>query len=200
MMVAAASEWPEPELDDGELVGRILGGDAEAFAPLVDRYKRTVYNLSYRMLGGACDAEDAAQEVFIRAYTQLGSFERGRKFSTWLLAIASHYCIDQLRRRHIDWLPVEDILPWVRDADDGPEEAAMKQEGDETAMALLRRLPVNYRAITVLRYWHDLPYEEIGRILGLPESTIKIRLHRARKMLAELVGSKEGEGNALSRR
>ena len=79
-------------------------GDAAAFSKLVEAYQTPVYNLAYRMLGNAAEAEDAAQETFIRAYTRLNTYDPDRKFSSWLLAIASHYCIDVLRRRRIQTL------------------------------------------------------------------------------------------------
>src|SRR5215210_6371969 len=80
-------------------IGRALAGDQTAFAALVERYQGAVYNLCYRMLGSPGEAEDAAQDVFLRAWTKLHTFQQDRRFSTWLLAIASHWCIDLLRRR-----------------------------------------------------------------------------------------------------
>ncbi len=198
-MSAVTSEWSESNLDDVRLVERVLAGDADAFAYLVERYKVSVYNLSYRMLGDCGEAEDAAQECFLRAYRQLGTFAQERKFSTWLLAIASHHCVDQLRRRRADWVSIEDVIPWMKDGDPGPEDEVLRHEGEEETKRLLRRLPGKYRVITVLRYWYDLSYEEIGRIVDLPESTVKIRLHRARKMLAEQIESKGGGAGVLSR-
>lgn len=81
--------------------------DQAAFGRLVTAYQTSVYNLSYRMLGNAGEAEEAAQEAFLRAYTHLGSYDAGRPFRSWLLSIASHYCIDRLRRR-TTWLSFEE--------------------------------------------------------------------------------------------
>jgi len=80
-------------------IQRALAGDQDAFACLVEAYQTAVYNLAYRMLGNAVEAEDAAQEAFLKAYTRLKTYDSGRKFSSWLLAIASHHCIDRLRQR-----------------------------------------------------------------------------------------------------
>ena len=86
-------------LSDAELVQHTLAGDQDAFTTLVERYKDAVQNLAYRMLSNATEAEDVTQEVFVRAYTQLATYKPAHKFSTWLLSIASHLAIDQLRRR-----------------------------------------------------------------------------------------------------
>ena len=85
--------------EDTALVRRALAGDQEAFATIVEKYKDPVFNVAYRMLGNPTEAEDVAQETFVRAYTQLRTYQEGRRFSTWLLSIASHLSIDQLRRR-----------------------------------------------------------------------------------------------------
>ena len=88
-------------LKDVELVELVLAGQQNAFEALVERYKDAVQNLAYRMLGNATEAEDVTQEVFVRAYTQLATYKPAHKFSTWLLSIASHLAIDQLRRRRL---------------------------------------------------------------------------------------------------
>src|SRR5918997_410060 len=84
-------------------------GDHTAFARLVETYTQPVYNIAYRMLGSGAEAEDAAQEVFLRAYLKLATYDRERKFSTWLLSIASNYCMDVLRRRRATLLTLDDV-------------------------------------------------------------------------------------------
>src|SRR5260370_15199444 len=96
-------------LSDAELVELVLAGEQDAFAVLVERYKDAVQNLAYRMLSNATEAEDVTQEVFVRAYTQLATYKSAHKFSTWLLSIASHLAIDQLRRRRFLALPLQDV-------------------------------------------------------------------------------------------
>src|SRR5437762_9854508 len=123
-----ASE-PTEQLSDDTLVARALAGDEAAFASLAERYKRPVYNLAYRMLGNRADAEDAAQETFVRAYTRLSSYLPGGKFASWLLAITSHWCVDSLRRRRTVSLDaVQASLGWPSGAD-YPEELAVRAEG-----------------------------------------------------------------------
>ena len=92
-------------------IQRAQAGDQEAFACLVEAYQIAVYNLAYRMLGNAVEAEDAAQETFIRVYTRLDTYDSERKFSSWLLAIASHYCIDRLRQRRLGLLSLDELPP-----------------------------------------------------------------------------------------
>src|SRR5919202_6872667 len=104
----------EPLGDELEWIEAAQRGDQDAFARLVEAYKQPVYNIAYRMLGNAAEAEDAAQEVFLRAYLKLASYDRERRFSSWLLAIASNYCIDVLRRRRVGLVTLDDaefVLP-----------------------------------------------------------------------------------------
>jgi RNA polymerase sigma-70 factor, ECF subfamily len=172
-------------------VEQSLRGDRAAFGQLMHRYTGAVYNLAYRMLGNVEDAEDAVQEIFLRAYTRLASFDRERRFSTWLLSIGSNYCIDRLRRRRYTWLTLDDMAFSLPSRDRGPERSALEREQQAVVQRALQQLPDNYRTVTVLRYWNDLSYEEIAQVTGLTESTIKTRLHRARHMLAAALGPAE---------
>ncbi|HEY8599791.1 MAG TPA: sigma-70 family RNA polymerase sigma factor [Thermomicrobiales bacterium] len=179
---------PTQEADD-QLVLRIIDGDNAAFVTLVERYKRPVYSLAYRLLGNPTDAEDAAQETFVRAYTRLASYQLGSKFGSWLLSITSHWCIDFLRRRRAISFDAaglgvtEAALP--SDTDDYPEVVALKSERQREVREWLASLPEPYRSVLVLRYWHDLSYAEISETTGLPVSTIRMRLFRARQLLSK---------------
>ena len=176
-------------LKDVELVELVLAGQQNAFEALVERYKDAVQNLAYRMLGNPTEAEDVTQEVFVRAYTQLATYKPAHKFSTWLLSIASHLAIDQLRRRRFLALPLEDVpfLEWIADLGVGPEQSALQGEQQDEIQAYLQRLPSKYRAVIVLRYWYDLSYEEISAALNLTPALVKARLHRARELLARYI-------------
>ncbi|HEX7736799.1 MAG TPA: sigma-70 family RNA polymerase sigma factor [Ktedonobacteraceae bacterium] len=173
-------------LSDVMLVEQTLGGKQEAFAVLVERYKDAVQNLAYRMLSNVTEAEDVTQEVFVRAYTQLATYKPQHKFSTWLLSIASHLAIDQLRRRRFLALPLEDVpfLEWITDLGAGPEQSALAGEQQDEIQAYLQRLHSKYRSVIVLRYWYDFSYEEISSMLKLTPALVKARLHRARELLA----------------
>jgi RNA polymerase sigma-70 factor (ECF subfamily) len=169
---------------DRLLVVASLSGDQAAFAELVSRYQSAVYNMAYRMLGDGHEAEDAAQEVFVRAWNQLRTFQTDRRFSTWLLSIASHYCIDLLRRRKPQ-APLDGVALYVQSDDPEPDEVVLKKEQREMVRDLVATLPDKYRAVTLLRYYGDMSYDEIARATGLTESAVKTQLHRARRMLAE---------------
>lgn len=173
-------------MSDAALVELVLAGDQDAFTVLVERYKDAVQNLAYRMLSNVTEAEDVTQEAFVRAYTQLATYKPAHKFSTWLLSIASHLAIDQLRRRRFLALPLEDVpfLEWIVDAGTSPEQSALAGEQQDDIQFYLRRLPSKYRAVVVLRYWYDFSYEEIASTLSLTPALVKARLHRARELLA----------------
>jgi RNA polymerase sigma-70 factor, ECF subfamily len=167
-------------------------GDNRAFSRLVEAYQAPVYNLCYRVLGNPHDAEEAAQEAFLRAYTRLVSYDPTRPFKTWLLSIAHHYCVDRLRRRRLNFLslddePAVDTAMW-RSAGPSPEDAAMRREREGEIQALLNLLPPKDRSALVMRYWYDLSYDEIAQATATTVSAVKSRLHRARETLALAVG------------
>jgi len=193
-------------MSDAALVELVLNGDQNVFAVLVERYKDAVQNLAYRMLGNVTEAEDVTQEAFVRAYTQLSTYKTAHKFSTWLLSIASHLAIDQLRRRRFLALPLDDVpfLEWIPDVVVGPEQSALQGEQQDQVQKYLQKLPAKYRAVIVLRYWYDFLYEEIATALNLTQQLVKARLHRARELLARYmkqnqVGEEE-QIDALPRR
>ncbi len=177
-------------------VAQALRGDQRAFMQVVDAYKTPVYNLCYRMLGNAVEAEDAAQETFVRVYTHLKAYDPQQKLSSWILSVASHYCIDRLRRRRIRWLSLDDLGPTLPLTGEAvrAEEAVMAREACAEVRDMLQALPADYRLVIVLRYWQDLSYAEIARIVGSTESAIKSRLHRARRLLAERLISQGQSG------
>jgi len=179
-------------MSDAELVELILKGNQEVFSVLVERYKDAVQNLAYRMLGNATEAEDITQETFVRAYTQLATYKPMHKFSTWLLSIASHLAIDQLRRRRFLALPLEDVpfLEWIVDVGISPEQSALQGEQQDEIQSYLERLPGKYRAVIILRYWYDFSYDEIATALKLTPPLVKARLHRARELLARYMQQK----------
>jgi RNA polymerase sigma-70 factor (ECF subfamily) len=193
-------------MSDTELVELVVNGSQDVFAVLVERYKDAVQNLAYRMLGNVTEAEDVTQEAFVRAYTQLASYKSTHKFSTWLLSIASHLAIDQLRRRRFLALPLEDVpfLEWISDASVGPEQSALQGEQQDEVQQYLQKLPSKYRAVIVLRYWYDFSYEEIAAALNLTAPLVKARLHRARELLARYMKqndkNEEEQIDALPRR
>ncbi len=168
-------------------IEQALRGDRAAFNKLVQAYERPVYNLTYRMLGSAVEAEDAAQETFVRAYTRLSTYDPRRKFVNWILSIASHHCIDRLRRRarrpqvSLEGTFTPGLLPSNTPA---PDEVLARKEAQDQVRALLDDLSPSHRTAVVLRYWYDCSYEEIAEITDTTVSAIKSRLHRARRVMA----------------
>lgn len=164
-------------------------GDKFAFGKLIEAYQGPVYNLAYRMLGNSGEAEEAAQEAFIRAWTRLDSYDPAHKYSTWLLSITSNYCIDQIRKRRAVLLSIDEPLPphpaLHSDNHQGPEAQAMAHEQRDRVQAMLNQLPSEYREAVVLRYWYDMSYEEIADVQQTTVSAVKSRLFRARRQLAE---------------
>ncbi len=183
--VFGAPAAPLADDSDDQFVLRTVSGDASAFVTLVERYKRAVYSLAYRLLGNGADAEDAAQETFVRAYTRLSSYQVGSRFGSWLLSITSHWCIDFLRRRRAVSLDELEVRPVADETSDHPEALALQSERRDEVQRWLGSLPAPYRSVLVLRYWHDLSYTEISETTGLPVSTIRMRLFRARQLLAK---------------
>ncbi len=190
---------------ESELIAGVRAGNPDAFAALVGAYQAGVYNLCYRMVGDAREAEDAAQETFLRAYSQFHRYDATRPFKTWLFAIASHHCVDRLRRRRLKWLSLDDELfaegeMW-RSVTPDPEAVALGHERRDEVTALLALLAPKDRSAIVLHYWCDLSYAEIADVLGVTVSAVKSRLHRVRvalgrRMTAE-VAQHESRGEAL---
>jgi RNA polymerase sigma-70 factor (ECF subfamily) len=177
-------------IDESDLIQRACAGDQDAFGQLVEGYQTRVYNLAYRMLGNRDEAEEAAQEAFLRAYTHLHRYDPNRSFKTWLLSITSHHCIDRIRKRHITWLPLmEEIAVPMRFANPSPnpEKIAIEHEREAHIQRMLNALSATDRAAITLRYWYDCSYEEIADALDLTVSAVKSRLYRARRTLAERV-------------
>ena len=173
--------------DEKRWLRQARDGDELAFGYIVEAYERPVYNLCYRMLGDRALAEDAAQETFIKAFLGLKRYDPQRVFVNWLLSIASHHCIDRLRRRRLQFVPLESERGVIDIADKklGPEGEMARAEQEHEIRQSLLQLAAKDRAAVVLHYWQGLSYVEIAETLSLTPSAVKSRLHRARRTLAE---------------
>jgi RNA polymerase sigma-70 factor (ECF subfamily) len=175
--------------------------DSDAFGHLVEMYQGPVYNLCYRMLGSADEAEDASQETFMRAFFSIQRYDNRRPFSTWLLSISAHYCIDQLRRRRVKLIPFPDLLNEdIADSAPNPETVTSIHEDQQRVRALLNELNPTDRAAVILFYWNDFSYEQIAESLNLTVSAVKSRLHRAREEMAKAHLQRQTSSESLERR
>ena len=167
---------------------RARAGEQEAFGLLVETYQRPVFALTYRMLGDLSEAEDAAQETFLRAYSRLDQYDPGRKFSTWLFSIANYHCIDRLRKRRVQFVGLDEspVVFSLESESAKPEAETLAAEQAEEMQALVNQLEPEYRTPLVLRYWNDCSYQEIADVMDISVAAVKSRLFRARKKLAEL--------------
>lgn len=176
---------------DSALSERAFQHCEAAFGLLVDRYQTALFNFCYRLLGCQAEAEDAAQQTFLRAYEHRQSYDPRRPVKTWLMAIAAHDCIDRLRRRRLTWLSLEDDClaqhPALQHPDPGPEAAVLKRELCCELAGLLARLAPADARMVVMHYWGCMTYAEIATATGTTLPAVKSRLHRARGRLSELV-------------
>jgi RNA polymerase sigma-70 factor (ECF subfamily) len=177
---------------DVELVRGALDGSEPAFREIVMRYQRSVYGLIVRMVRDSARAEELAQDTFVKAFRALHTYDVQRKFSAWLLTIAHHVAIDELRKGTLATESLELVTEegtHTRDyADTRSPTPAVIAERVELASVLQKaigRLRPEYREVVILRYERDLDYDEIAEITGQPMGTVKSSLHRARKELAE---------------
>ncbi|MEE8525427.1 MAG: sigma-70 family RNA polymerase sigma factor [Thermoanaerobaculia bacterium] len=180
------------ELTDKDLVAGALAGSADAYRELVQRYQRPIISLIQRMLGDPWEAEDVAQEVFVKAFGNLHRFEPERKLSSWLFKIAHNTTIDRMRRQRPATVPLKatssdggeswEVLQAPQEQ--APDRRAQRAEVAEAITAGLGRLKPQYREVLLLRFQQGLAYREIAEVLGLRMGTVKIHLHRARKLLA----------------
>jgi len=175
------------ETPDQDLVVRCLDGDAGAFASLVGRYQKTVFNAVLRMVRDPDDAEDITQSVFVKAYEHLASYKPGHKFFSWIYRMAMNETLNFLKsRKRLERLDNPETASSEKTPDQAAEENALREDMGETLM----RLDVSHRAVVVLRHFHDLSYDEIAYVLDLPERLVKSRLFTARQQLKELLTAK----------
>ena len=169
---------------DRDLIVRARRGAAagDAFGELVARYQTSVFNVCYRLLHERGEAEDLAQETFMRAYDRLRTFDLEREFGPWIRRVAANLCLNHLESRKVI-VPLDE----ERDADESqrPEATIVGRERSAQIRAALASLPPHYRVVIELRHYQELSYDEIAMELDIPLSDVKSHLFRARKLLAE---------------
>lgn len=169
-----------PNAEDLALVAAFKRGEESAYTALVIKYREPVYRLARRMLHSHEDAADVAQEVFIRVHRALAKFAARSQLRTWLFRITVNLCLDYSGRRSRDVLAgLREFLWQPAAAYDGPVEHAERRELAEVVARAIDALPPRQKAMVVLRVYQDLPYAEIGRIMGCAEGTVKATMFAA---------------------
>ncbi len=192
--------------EERKLVERLVARDEHAFNALVRAYERRVFALMLRMIGSRPEAEDLAQEVFVQVFKAIGSFRGESKLSTWIYRIAINLCKNRtkyLRVRHAgeqeeleahaERVPMGELKRANVGQIERPDEMMVGKQVERIVQQAILELEPSFRECLVLRDVEELSYEEIGAITGLPEGTVKSRIHRARAQLKELVEAALGE-------
>lgn len=172
--------------EDNALVERVLEGDVESYRAIVERHQGRIFYLGVKFLHRPEDAEDFAQEVFIRAYEKLSTFQGGVPFAAWLYRIAFNLAVNRyhLKKRGFLEVPMADT---VADRTDSPEQRLFRQELIERVRAVLQKIPEIYHVVVKMHFFDGLSYPEISRIMEVPVNTIKSYIFRAKQLIRKKV-------------
>jgi RNA polymerase sigma-70 factor (ECF subfamily) len=188
--------------DDATIAKRVLDGEKNAFALLVDKYQRPIFNFVYRFFGNYDLAGELAQETFLKCYQSLRSFDRTRKFSTWIFTIAKNLCIDEYKRRKSGTMVPLEEYPEVLDssrhgtAQSNPQAQCILKEEGNRLMTAIKELDADKKVVLLLHYYQGMSYGEIAETLSIPVSIVKIRIFRAKRALLRELGESGHDGSA----
>ncbi len=173
--------------DDNETIGRVLSGDVPAYASLVAKHKNLVFSIVLKIVNNREDAEEISQDVFLKAYQSLNTFERKSKFSTWLYRIAYNAAISKTRKKRVEMVAIEETVITNYSTDEIGRNMNELEENDRQLILekALHRLPEEDNLLITLFYKNENSIEDISDITGLSVSNVKVRLHRIRKKLYE---------------
>jgi RNA polymerase sigma-70 factor (ECF subfamily) len=169
-------------MDDSQLIPRAASGDRAAFDALVERHRGMVYRVAFQFAGNHHDADDIAQDVFLKVYRSLDRFRHDAQFTSWLYRIAMNACIDHRRRQHppaVSDEQAEDVFSNRPEEAPGPDDRAYAGELGAVLQAAIGSLPAGQRIVFVMRHYEGLKLSEIAEALGLAEGTVKRQLHAA---------------------
>lgn len=193
------SRFSPKALEDFKLIDRAIQGDDNAYAKLLQRYKRPVYHMVLKMVRNIDDADDLTIEAFAKAFRGLHRFKKDYTFSTWLFRIATNNTIDYIRKKRLNTLSIENtytdddgqsVSIDVEDDNNDPQEEAIRAQKAELLLQFVDKLPGKYQKLVRLRYYDELSYEEIAERIDAPLGTVKAQLHRARELMYEMVKNK----------
>lgn len=182
------------KLEDYELVKQSVKGNQNAFAELLSRYKNLVYSVVLRMVNDSEEANDLAQEIFIKIYKNLDKYQPEYKFSTWIIRITTNHVIDFRRKKKQETVSIDDMVYEPSDYIT-PESSYIEKERNTSIFSALNSLPDMYKIPIVLYHQQGLSYQEIAQMIGEPLSKVKNRIFRGRKMLKELLSEELKEGD-----
>lgn len=177
--LSPTSDVIEMTREDTDLVRDTLGGDNGAFEVLVERYQKVIFNMAYRMTRDFDEAEDITQVAFIRAYENLGRYDPGHKFYSWIYRIAVNETLNRIKSAK----KMAPLNPLMASSEKSPDRAYGETELGEKIQDALMDLDPAYRVLIVMRHFRSCSYREIGEALNLPEKRVKSRLFSARQML-----------------
>jgi len=179
------------QLEDSYLVSKSIHGDMKAFGVLIDRYKQMVFTLACRMLRNNEDAEEIAQDTFLKAHKALNTFKGDAKFSTWLYKIAYYQSLDQLKKkkRHVASISLDEYRSSDLKVMSGVMDELERQDRARIVKAAIDQLTEEDAAIVTLFYFEELSIREIAEIISLSPQVLKVRLFRSRKQLAILLNT-----------
>jgi RNA polymerase sigma-70 factor (ECF subfamily) len=181
---------PQAEDQDREVVRRVLDGDVDAFGGIVRRWQGPLVNLAFRFCRNRALAEEMAQEAFLRAFRKLALWQDNARFSTWLFSLALNAYRSQMRRHRLPEVPLlEDDQPATTARAD---EEILRDQTHEVVRRMVARLPAKYRDTLILVYFEELGIAGAADALGIPEGTVKARLHRGRELLKKKLGGAFG--------
>jgi RNA polymerase sigma factor (sigma-70 family) len=175
--------------NEREVLSRIKGGDLKAFTALVKQYQKLVFHVVQRVASRPEDVEDISQEVFVKVYKRLDTFNFESKLATWIARIAYLTAIDYLRKYRPNPAPSEPVVEPVYFTQETPEQVLIQQDATLYVQTLVDGLPESYRIVVTLYHLEEFSYSEIEQITGLPAGTVKNYLFRARKLLKERLAS-----------
>ncbi|MFC0605257.1 RNA polymerase sigma factor [Winogradskyella pulchriflava] len=175
--------------DENILIQSIKDGDAKAYAQLVNRYKAMVYTLALRMLKNREEAEEVAQDTFIKVFRSLHKFKGDSKFSTWVYRVAYNTCLDTIKKnkKYINDVAIDEFTFNKLDVIDNALENIIKEEKSALIKACINKLPEDSSALLTLFYFEELSLDEISTIINIEANTVKVKLFRARKKLAVIL-------------
>jgi len=188
--------------DDNGLIKLVRSGHPELYAEIVERYEKKLFSYIYRLVGNKEETEDILQNVFVKAYRNIKTFDIKRKFSSWIYRIAHNESINFLKKKNkkkfISW---EDIVASkdkmeTKSDEKSPIDIWIRKESAIEVQEALEKIPEKYRKVLMLRYFSEKSYEKIGKIINSPVNTVGTLINRAKKKLMAVINLMEGHWRA----